>query len=388
MALRPPSAQQTHIGSILVSVNPYQMFRIYRLEQVQQYNGRALGENPLHLFAIANLTFAKMLYAKQNQCIIISGESSSGKTEATKLILHYLAAMNQKRDVMQQVLAFSREDQDSIFCILASILHLGNIYFEKYEGHRAGLPADMEIEPVEIHNRTDWFGIVQLSPELDETEPVLSGGRHPDRMAPIPVQALSSAWLPYSETELPPVSSQEAKQIRQELRRKIKWMKMLGEWEKYKNSEKVTCGGRGPGTTLCRDRGQTPVAVAWHPQPLRGRAGTLSSHRGSQAWSKALLPVGASITLLEGNSWEGRPCPSLISPLLRNQGAKTNDLQNSRVLVLAGVAPGPSHQIIFCPQLVRRVYKGIPMNIRGQVWSVLLNIDDIKGKNPSTYQVR
>ncbi|XP_019512178.1 PREDICTED: unconventional myosin-XV [Hipposideros armiger] len=94
----------TYIGSILVSVNPYRMFGIYGPEQVQQYSGRALGENPPHLFAIANLAFAKMLDAKQNQCIIISGESGSGKTEATKLILRYLAAMNQKRGIMQQVI--------------------------------------------------------------------------------------------------------------------------------------------------------------------------------------------------------------------------------------------------------------------------------------------
>lgn len=32
-----------------------------------------------------------------------------------------------------EVLGFSGEDQDSIFRILASILHLGNVYFEKYE---------------------------------------------------------------------------------------------------------------------------------------------------------------------------------------------------------------------------------------------------------------
>ncbi|MEJ1273028.1 developmentally regulated GTP binding protein 2 [Cricetulus griseus] len=74
-----PIYQQTYIGSILVSVNPYQMFSIYGPEQVQQYSGRALGENP-------------------------PGESGSGKTEATKLILRCLAAMNQRRDVMQQIL--------------------------------------------------------------------------------------------------------------------------------------------------------------------------------------------------------------------------------------------------------------------------------------------
>lgn len=37
---------QTYIGSILVSVNPYQLYNIYGTEQVMQYEGRALGENP------------------------------------------------------------------------------------------------------------------------------------------------------------------------------------------------------------------------------------------------------------------------------------------------------------------------------------------------------
>ncbi|XP_069068400.1 unconventional myosin-XV [Pleurodeles waltl] len=93
----------TYIGSILVSVNPYTMYNIYGTDQVLQYEGRALGENPPHLFAIANVAYTKMMDAKHNQCIIISGESGSGKTEATKLVLRYLAAINQKRNITQQV---------------------------------------------------------------------------------------------------------------------------------------------------------------------------------------------------------------------------------------------------------------------------------------------
>lgn len=32
-----------------------------------------------------------------------------------------------------EVLSFSVEEQNSIFRILSSVLHLGNVYFEKYE---------------------------------------------------------------------------------------------------------------------------------------------------------------------------------------------------------------------------------------------------------------
>ncbi|XP_063042858.1 unconventional myosin-XV [Engraulis encrasicolus] len=94
----------TYIGSILVSMNPYRMLNIYGTDMVLQHKGHALGENPPHLFAIANASYTKMMDAKQNQCIIISGESGSGKTEATKLVLRYLAAIHHKRNIAQQIL--------------------------------------------------------------------------------------------------------------------------------------------------------------------------------------------------------------------------------------------------------------------------------------------
>ncbi|XP_027004193.2 unconventional myosin-XV [Tachysurus fulvidraco] len=94
----------TYIGSILVAVNPYKMYNIYGTDMVLQYKGHVLGENPPHLFAIANAAYTKMMDAKQNQCIIISGESGSGKTEATKLVLRYLTAIQHKRNITQQIL--------------------------------------------------------------------------------------------------------------------------------------------------------------------------------------------------------------------------------------------------------------------------------------------
>ncbi|XP_029692792.1 unconventional myosin-XV isoform X4 [Takifugu rubripes] len=93
----------TNIGSILVSVNPYKVYNIYGTDQMLLYKGRALGESRPHLFALTNAAYSKMMDAKHNQVIIISGESGSGKTEATKLVLRYLAEINHESSIAQQI---------------------------------------------------------------------------------------------------------------------------------------------------------------------------------------------------------------------------------------------------------------------------------------------
>ncbi|KAF5898435.1 unconventional myosin-VIIa isoform X2, partial [Clarias magur] len=92
----------TYTGSILVAVNPYQLLPLYTPEQVQLYTNRRLGELPPHVFAIADSCFFNMRRSRQDQCCIISGESGAGKTESTKLMLQYLAAVSGQRSWIEQ----------------------------------------------------------------------------------------------------------------------------------------------------------------------------------------------------------------------------------------------------------------------------------------------
>ncbi|KAJ6223846.1 hypothetical protein RDWZM_002391 [Blomia tropicalis] len=92
----------TYTGSILVAVNPYQILPIYTAEQIKLYKDRKIGELPPHIFAIGDNAYNNMKRYNQDQCIIISGESGAGKTESTKLILQYLAAISGQHSWIEQ----------------------------------------------------------------------------------------------------------------------------------------------------------------------------------------------------------------------------------------------------------------------------------------------
>lgn len=93
----------TYTGSILVAINPYQLLDIYALDSVNKYHGKPLGLLPPHLFALASAAYERMVNQAIDQCIIISGESGAGKTESTKLIMQYLAAVNKNSYTSSQI---------------------------------------------------------------------------------------------------------------------------------------------------------------------------------------------------------------------------------------------------------------------------------------------
>ncbi|XP_053723375.1 unconventional myosin-VIIa-like isoform X3 [Synchiropus splendidus] len=96
---------RTYTGSILVAINPYQLLPIYTAEQIRLYTNKKIGELPPHIFAIADNCYFNMQRNNKDQCCIISGESGAGKTESTKLILQFLAAISGQHSwIEQQVL--------------------------------------------------------------------------------------------------------------------------------------------------------------------------------------------------------------------------------------------------------------------------------------------
>lgn len=52
---------------------------------IEDYKGKYKYEKPPHVYALANDAYSHMLRNCQNQCVIISGESGAGKTEASKV---------------------------------------------------------------------------------------------------------------------------------------------------------------------------------------------------------------------------------------------------------------------------------------------------------------
>ncbi|NXU55606.1 MYH6 protein, partial [Turnix velox] len=83
----------TYSGLFCVTVNPYKWLPVYDAEVVAAYRGKKRSEAPPHIFSISDNAYQNMLTDRENQSILITGESGAGKTVNTKRVIQYFASI-------------------------------------------------------------------------------------------------------------------------------------------------------------------------------------------------------------------------------------------------------------------------------------------------------
>ncbi|XP_072775723.1 unconventional myosin-Ia isoform X1 [Taeniopygia guttata] len=98
-----PAVPQTYIGNVVISVNPYTSLPIYTPEKVEEYRNCSFFAVKPHIYAIADDAYRSLRDRDRDQCILITGESGAGKTEASKLVMSYVAAVSSKGEEVNKV---------------------------------------------------------------------------------------------------------------------------------------------------------------------------------------------------------------------------------------------------------------------------------------------
>ncbi|VDM49700.1 unnamed protein product [Toxocara canis] len=93
----------TYSGLFCVVINPYKRLPIYTESVAAMFMGKRRTEMPPHLFAVSDEAYRNMLQDHENQSMLITGESGAGKTENTKKVIAYFAAVGASQQEVADV---------------------------------------------------------------------------------------------------------------------------------------------------------------------------------------------------------------------------------------------------------------------------------------------
>ncbi|XP_034088841.1 myosin heavy chain, fast skeletal muscle-like [Gymnodraco acuticeps] len=101
----------TYSGLFCATVNPYKMLPVYDMEVVNAYRGKKRMEAPPHIFSVSDNAYQFMLIDRENQSVLITGESGAGKTVNTKRVIQYFATISVGGGKARDTSKGSLEDQ-------------------------------------------------------------------------------------------------------------------------------------------------------------------------------------------------------------------------------------------------------------------------------------
>ncbi|KAI8867534.1 hypothetical protein GQ42DRAFT_54718 [Ramicandelaber brevisporus] len=103
----------TFSGLFLVSINPYRELPIYGDDVIQLYKSNHSGSNkhvlPPHIYSITDRAYHAMLRNYDDQSILVTGQTSAGKTETTKKVIQYLVSIASSLDGKNDYHALERQ---------------------------------------------------------------------------------------------------------------------------------------------------------------------------------------------------------------------------------------------------------------------------------------
>ncbi|XP_078139507.1 myosin heavy chain, fast skeletal muscle-like [Centroberyx gerrardi] len=106
----------TYSGLFCATVNPYKWLPVYDAEVVAAYRGKKRMEAPPHIFSVSDNAYQFMATDRENQSVLITGESGAGKTVNTKRVIQYFATISvgggeKKKEATSGKMQGSLEDQ-------------------------------------------------------------------------------------------------------------------------------------------------------------------------------------------------------------------------------------------------------------------------------------